>query len=121
MKHLNARLSPAFFCGLGQPELEPAHFPFGPHIFIVAGGHPLHLAGIQCAAFIAVKDRAVENESHVFKTCMRVRTTNWPVANVKMIVHQQDEGNCLSRSSRVTRQAQLDAPDRRIQVPLEER
>jgi hypothetical protein len=23
---------------------------------------------------------------------MRVRTTNWPVANVKMIVHQQDEG-----------------------------
>ena len=41
---------------------------------------------------IAVKDRAVVYESHGFTTCMRVRTTNWPVAKVKMIVHQQNEG-----------------------------
>jgi hypothetical protein len=34
-------------------------------------------------------DRAVENERHGFKTGMRVRTTNWPVTNVQMVVHQQ--------------------------------
>jgi hypothetical protein len=33
-----------------------------------------------------------KNESHGFQACMRVRTTNWLVADVKMIVHQQDEG-----------------------------
>jgi hypothetical protein len=57
-----------------------------------ARGHPLHFARAECASFISINDRPVENKSHCFKTCMRVRTTHWPVANVKMIVHQQDEG-----------------------------
>src|ERR1700682_6635179 len=58
----------------------------------VARGHPLHFASVECSAPIAVKDRTVENKRHSFKPCMRVRPTDWPVANVKMIVHQQDEG-----------------------------
>jgi hypothetical protein len=50
---------------------------------------------VEYAAFVAVKDRAVENEGHGFKSGVRERTTNWPVANVKMIVHQQYEGMVL--------------------------
>src|SRR5579863_8646094 len=76
--------------------MKHADLSFGPDVFAVnnaaARGHPLHFANVECAALIPVKDRAVENERHSFKTCMRVRTTNWPVANVKMIVHQQDKG-----------------------------
>ncbi len=76
--------------------MKQAYLSFGPDVFAMnnaaARGYPLNFAGVECAALIAVKDRAVENESHGFKTRMRVWTTNWPVANVKMIVHQQDEG-----------------------------
>lgn len=40
-----------------------------------ARGHPLHLPGIECAAFIAVIDGAVKDECHGFKTTrMWVRT-----------------------------------------------
>jgi 2-methylcitrate dehydratase len=63
----------------GLCQLKQADLSFGPNVFAVnnaaARGHPLHFASVECAALIAVKDRAVENESHGFKTCMRVRTT----------------------------------------------
>src|SRR5579862_3888309 len=77
-----------------------------------ARGHPLHFAGVECAALITVKDRAVKNESHGFKTCMRVRTAYRSVTDVKMIVHQQDEGVVhLEAFGRHDRRSQMSRTD----------
>ena len=52
----------------------------------------------------------VENERHGFKTCMRARTTNWPVTDVKMIAHRQDERIVHLEVLRRTRQVLLRCP-----------
>jgi hypothetical protein len=44
----------------------------------------------------------------------------WPVTDVEMIVHQQDEW-IVHLEVLWRHETLLDAPDRRIQVPLEER
>ena len=52
-----------------------------------AGGHPLHLAGLDHTALIPVIDRALEEERHRFEPCVWVGPTDRPIADVQMVIH----------------------------------
>src|ERR1017187_5206005 len=78
-----------------QPQLEQTNLSLRSHVFSVddsaSGRHPLHLAGLDHAAFIAIVDGAVEEESHRFESRVRVRLAHRAVADVEMVIHQNDE------------------------------
>ena len=79
----------------GQPQLEQAHLSLGRHVLAVndaaAGGHPLHLARLDHAAFVRVMNRTFEEQCDRLEPRMRVRPADRPLADVQMVVHQHDE------------------------------
>ena len=70
-------------------------FSFCHHVFSVddssSGRQPLHLVGLDHAAFIAIVDCAINNERHRFESRVRVRPAHRAVANVEMCVPQHNE------------------------------
>lgn len=78
-----------------REEVGPAHLSLRRHVFAVddplASRHPLHLASLDHAAFVAIVDRAVKDERHGLESRVRVRLTRRAVADVEMVIGQHDE------------------------------
>ena len=92
---LKARFGPPLALGQGQPQLQQPDLSPGGHVLAVndpaPGGHPLHFARVQFAAFVWIEDRSVEQQRHRLEPGMRVRTADRPIADIEVIVHQKDE------------------------------
>src|ERR1700693_2596019 len=94
---LKPRRGPSLFLRQRPPPLEQTNLSLRRHVFSVddsaSGRHPLRLAGLDHAPFIAIVDGAVEEESQRFESRVRVRLAHRAVADadVEMVIHQHDE------------------------------
>ena len=86
-----------------------------------SGRQPLHLVGLDHAAFIAIVDCAIKNERHRFESRVRVRPAHLAVANVEMGVPQHDERIVKGGNLQATRPALSGAQDQQIRAQVEER
>ena len=78
-----------------QPQLQDAHLTASPDVLAVddspPGGHPLHFACVNHAAFVAIVDRTLQDQGDGFKPRVRVRPTQWTIPDIHMVVGKHDE------------------------------